>query len=517
MASLQALQRSLGNRSMQRFLSGGQQPATNTSPDLGPGRPLSGALRSHFEGRFDYDFSRVRLHTDGQADTLAQRFDARAFTTGNDIVFRQGGYDPDSAAGRNLLAHELTHVVQQSEALRFSLRVSQPGDSAEVEAERVAAAVSAGGVAGPIGAAPAAIARQPAPAPGKDYIEFEIDPGGPPGQINAHFTGPTDNAKWVDRALTAAGYTIWLNGFMIFLDGMKPDDPGIVVPESDVDFAAQKAEPINHYIYNSRAEARAAVAKAPPVSKGAVPFAYYWGAGGLVVVPTTICTGSAPRTVATMWNARKDYAEYVQHALAELAVGMLVGKALSGAYGWARAGGGGRRPIKPPRGLTEPSSGNQPGKAQSTEPTVKAPDAKASPTKAQSTEPTVKAPDAKASPTKAPSTEPTVKAPAVDVPKTGPELFKQTAQVPGGQAEKVKFFDQQAAGLQQRTGWTANRTGDATDGSVVYHGEGQNKALVITRDGRVFTGTWLEHVKLQVGPTGPQLVCDWSLPGWKQW
>jgi hypothetical protein len=118
-------------------------------------------------------------------------------------------------------------------------------------------------------------------------------------------------------------------------------------------------------------------------------------------------------------------------------------------------------------------------------------------------------------PANAPRTAP----PAVqgDAPTSGPELFKKTAQVPGGQAEKIKFFDENAAILKKRIGWAANRAGQATDGSVVYRGEAQAKALVITSDGRVFTGSWGVNVKLQAGGPGVQLVCDWSIPGWKQW
>jgi hypothetical protein len=130
----------------------------------GPGRPLPDDLRSRFEQRFDHDFSRIRVHTDAPAaDALARAFDARAFTSGHDIVFSRGAYDPGTTAGRKLLAHELTHVVQQSAGVPFAGRVSQPGDAAEAEADRAAEAVSVGGHAGPIAAVPSAIARQPAP------------------------------------------------------------------------------------------------------------------------------------------------------------------------------------------------------------------------------------------------------------------------------------------------------------------------------------------------------------------
>jgi hypothetical protein len=66
------------------------------------------------ERAFGADFSSVKVHTDAEADTLNQELNARAFTTGQDIFFRQGEYSPGSGSGQKLIAHELTHVVQQN-------------------------------------------------------------------------------------------------------------------------------------------------------------------------------------------------------------------------------------------------------------------------------------------------------------------------------------------------------------------------------------------------------------------
>lgn len=84
--------------------------------DLGPGRPLDPAARSFMESRFGHDFSRVRIHADARAAESARALDARAYTLGRDIVFGTGEYRPESLEGRRLLAHELTHVIQQSHA-----------------------------------------------------------------------------------------------------------------------------------------------------------------------------------------------------------------------------------------------------------------------------------------------------------------------------------------------------------------------------------------------------------------
>jgi hypothetical protein len=86
---------------------------TAAIPSIDTGRPLPDETRSYFETRMDRDFSDVRVHTGGQADEAARAVNARAFTLGHDVVFQRGAYDPESRDGKRLLAHELTHVVQQ--------------------------------------------------------------------------------------------------------------------------------------------------------------------------------------------------------------------------------------------------------------------------------------------------------------------------------------------------------------------------------------------------------------------
>lgn len=85
-----------------------------------PGRPLESALRQDMEQRFGHDFSRVRVHTDSAAEQSARDLNANAYTVGNNVVFGTGGFAPGSHEGRRLLAHELTHVVQQSPNLDSS-------------------------------------------------------------------------------------------------------------------------------------------------------------------------------------------------------------------------------------------------------------------------------------------------------------------------------------------------------------------------------------------------------------
>ena len=80
----------------------------------GGGRPLSESTRRYFEPKFGFDFSGVRVHTGTRASDAAIYLHSRAFTIGNNIVFDKGNYSPETSGGKRLLAHELTHVVQQS-------------------------------------------------------------------------------------------------------------------------------------------------------------------------------------------------------------------------------------------------------------------------------------------------------------------------------------------------------------------------------------------------------------------
>jgi hypothetical protein len=104
---------------IQRFSPGPSSAASAQVPPSvdrtlsGSGRPLDGATRKDMEQRFGHDFSRVRVHQDSAAGESARDVGAHAYTVGNQIVFAPGRFAPHSSEGRRLLAHELTHVVQQ--------------------------------------------------------------------------------------------------------------------------------------------------------------------------------------------------------------------------------------------------------------------------------------------------------------------------------------------------------------------------------------------------------------------
>lgn len=101
----------------------------------GNGVPLSSAARAYFEPRFDYDFSQVRIHTGAEAAKAADSIQARAYTIGPNIVFAPHEYAPATTEGRRLLAHELTHVVQQNTALTSGIAIQRTPNNAQAPAK----------------------------------------------------------------------------------------------------------------------------------------------------------------------------------------------------------------------------------------------------------------------------------------------------------------------------------------------------------------------------------------------
>ena len=105
---------------LQRKPSGDGQPAVSDraagaiQSSAGRGSPLDGNTQSFMSSRMGSDFGAVKIHTDGEAVQLSRELNAKAFTVGKDIYFNEGQYQPDIESGRHLLAHELTHTVQQT-------------------------------------------------------------------------------------------------------------------------------------------------------------------------------------------------------------------------------------------------------------------------------------------------------------------------------------------------------------------------------------------------------------------
>ena len=156
------------------------------------GSPLTGGDRAFFGAAFGHDFSKVRVHADRVAAASAAKARAHAYTVGDHVYFADGRYAPATAAGRQLLAHELAHVVQQG-------RGGGPGQAddarAQLDADRAGRSAAGGGPATVAEARPVGMARQPAdetPA---------ATPADPAAQAPGDAQAPADAGTRIEEAL----------------------------------------------------------------------------------------------------------------------------------------------------------------------------------------------------------------------------------------------------------------------------------------------------------------------------
>jgi len=157
---LAGLQQMIGNRAVQRLIAQrssegpaeiDDETAGRINQARGGGQSLDRTVQKQMGVATGHDFSSVRVHTSPEADDLNRQLGAKAFTTGRDVFFREGAYDPHSSGGQELIAHELTHVVQQGSGVVGSsgggMTVNAPGDAFEQEADAVAKQIAAPGMA----------------------------------------------------------------------------------------------------------------------------------------------------------------------------------------------------------------------------------------------------------------------------------------------------------------------------------------------------------------------------------
>ena len=166
------------------------------------GETLDVQTRARLESHFGQDLGGVRVHTGPAAAASAGAAGARAYTVGRDIVFAAGAYDPSSAEGQRLLAHEVAHTLQPEAPASPARPVSSPGDPAEVMAARAADALVTGQQATPVGARPAGVVHRQAEGEEGDEPKplADVSGSGPvtevqamatvnlPGQTNASFS-----------------------------------------------------------------------------------------------------------------------------------------------------------------------------------------------------------------------------------------------------------------------------------------------------------------------------------------
>lgn len=137
-AGVAGLQRAVGNAGTATLLDGEPSPVHNVVSS--GGSPLEPGVRADMESRFGADFGDVRIHDGGAAHDSAKSVNAQAYTVGSNVVFQRDKYDPASDTGKHMLAHELTHVVQQRSGpvdgtdTGGGVAISDPSDRFEREA-----------------------------------------------------------------------------------------------------------------------------------------------------------------------------------------------------------------------------------------------------------------------------------------------------------------------------------------------------------------------------------------------
>jgi hypothetical protein len=186
---------------IQRF-AGQATGQTGTAPSsvdrvlTSPGRPLESSLRQDMEQRFGHDLSQVRVHTGPAAEQSAREVNARAYTVGHSIVFGGGQYTPQTREGLRLIAHELTHVLQQSQSNVGDARQSSGG---HIFLQRFLSTEPAGGC-GLCYGIPANAGKA-----AHKLIQTEFEILYPLGLVELNVTDPTDESGSLDLAVAVPG------------------------------------------------------------------------------------------------------------------------------------------------------------------------------------------------------------------------------------------------------------------------------------------------------------------------
>ena len=160
------LQKTAGNATVTAALEEQEPSLVKDVVNSDAGAPLAIETRDFMESGLGADFGDVRIHTDSKASESARSVQAHAYTVGNDVVFQSGKYEPESDSGKRMLAHELTHVVQQRSGpvagtpAPGGIKVSNPSDAFEQAAEGSADRVMTGAAPTPAATAPAAVQRE---------------------------------------------------------------------------------------------------------------------------------------------------------------------------------------------------------------------------------------------------------------------------------------------------------------------------------------------------------------------
>jgi Domain of unknown function (DUF4157) len=237
----------IGNQAMLRMSQANRHPAAIGSATAraeappvvqqalhSPGQPLEATTSRRFARHFGRGFGAVRVHTDTIAVESARAMDAQAYTVGSEIVFAAGQYQPDTAAGQRLLAHELAHVAQQAGSRSAGrLAIGASGDPHERAADAAAAALARGEPAPAMGRAEPAVQRQQPAAP-QPQQQPAAQPQAQPPTVAQIYAEALPIVQTLDAEVYAALSKVTLGGGSVLLKTGKilPATPG--GPEGEV-------------------------------------------------------------------------------------------------------------------------------------------------------------------------------------------------------------------------------------------------------------------------------------------
>ena len=186
----------------------GTAPASVDRVLASSGRPLDPALMQNMEQRFGHDFSQVRVHTGSVAEQSTRDVNAHAYTAGHNVVFGTGQFSPGTYEGRKLIAHELTHVVQQGKGLRRNVIQRRSGCSAAQDTTITNDHTRARNM---LSTAITAVSSYNGTAPTKVF-----------NALSTHFHGATSNAfaTWINVNLRFLWGTTWMAGYDCYTGGL---------------------------------------------------------------------------------------------------------------------------------------------------------------------------------------------------------------------------------------------------------------------------------------------------------
>lgn len=267
---LRSLQRTHGNQYVQRLVAATSpdrpETAIGKAKPPGTGQPLDKPVRDQMERSFGESFSNVRVHTDRAAADAARGLDARAFATGQDIVFGDGTFRPDTPQGKGLLAHELAHTIQQRGSRPGTQKASDivpPDDPLEQQAERASNDVMRGVRPGPV----STISRSPLLRSGAPVIQRQPAAAPPPPaqtgpDAGGYFVIGLGNLKIkqeeIEKAKNKGRYTKDLSAMSL---------PGLKLKDLTLDLNRSTGE----------------VKQGRVATQAAIPFVKFPGKGGPVV------------------------------------------------------------------------------------------------------------------------------------------------------------------------------------------------------------------------------------------